>query len=248
MRVIPVIDLRQGQVVRGIAGRRSEYRPIVSQIAGDARPAKLARALVERFGFDTAYIADLDAIECGKHDTAAWREIAAAGLRLWLDAGVGSLDDAAALAARLDTLQIDADIVVGLESLTAIAEIAPIVGLLGAGRVVFSLDLQAGQMLTRIAAWKSAQPQAIAAAAMNAGIRRLIVLDLADVGTGGGTRTLALCAAIGRQFPAVELIAGGGIRGPLDVASLAAAGCSAALVASALHDGRLTAADLSDLE
>ena len=33
MEVIPVIDLLGGQVVRGVAGRRDEYRPIVSQIA-----------------------------------------------------------------------------------------------------------------------------------------------------------------------------------------------------------------------
>jgi len=38
---------------------------------------------------------------------------------------------------------------------------------------------------------------------------------------------------------------GGGVRGAEDLRSVAASGCDAVLVASALHDGRLTAADLA---
>src|SRR6187431_505841 len=89
MRVIPVIDLMYGQVVRGVAGRRSEYRPIQSQIAADARPATVARAFVERFGFETVYVADLDAIGGGAPDLISLEMIARAGLNLWVDAGVG---------------------------------------------------------------------------------------------------------------------------------------------------------------
>src|SRR5687768_11199822 len=94
MRVIPVIDLLGGQVVRGIAGQRELYRPIVSDISPTAMPADVARAFVERFGSDTAYIADLDAIACHSADpplfVEAYRRIAEPGLRLWLDAGVGT--------------------------------------------------------------------------------------------------------------------------------------------------------------
>jgi phosphoribosylformimino-5-aminoimidazole carboxamide ribotide isomerase len=42
--------------------------------------------------------------------------------------------------------------------------------------------------------------------------------------------------------PFLEIISGGGVRGPRDLQALAAAGADAALVASALHDGRLSAA------
>ena len=85
MRVIPVIDLMHGQVVRGVAGRRSEYRPMVSRIAADARPATVARALVEQFGFDTAYVADLDAILGGQPNIQSLADIQIAGLNVWLD-------------------------------------------------------------------------------------------------------------------------------------------------------------------
>jgi phosphoribosylformimino-5-aminoimidazole carboxamide ribotide isomerase len=42
----------------------------------------------------------------------------------------------------------------------------------------------------------------------------------------------------------VILLAGGGVRGLKDLESLAGCGCDGALVATALHDGRLGAADL----
>src|SRR5262245_43017638 len=89
MRVIPVIDLMHGQVVRGVAGRRSEYRPIESRIAADAQPMTVARALVERFGFDEVYVADLDAILQREPNAEAWKEISNAGMSIWLDAGFG---------------------------------------------------------------------------------------------------------------------------------------------------------------
>jgi len=41
-----------------------------------------------------------------------------------------------------------------------------------------------------------------------------------------------------------SLIAGGGVRGLADLTALARAGCNAALVASALHDGKLLPEDL----
>jgi len=44
--------------------------------------------------------------------------------------------------------------------------------------------------------------------------------------------------------PGVELIVGGGVRGPSDLAALEKAGCDAVLVATALYDGRLQPSDL----
>ena len=62
MPILPVLDLKQGQVVRGIAGRREEYRPIVSKLTTSSRPLDVARAFREHFRFDELYVADLDAI------------------------------------------------------------------------------------------------------------------------------------------------------------------------------------------
>ncbi|MEX2173666.1 MAG: HisA/HisF-related TIM barrel protein [Pirellulaceae bacterium] len=248
MRVIPVIDLMQGQVVRGIAGRRDEYRAIVGQLAADAGPATVAAAFASRFGFDTVYVADLDAIQHGRPNVAAWQAIAGAGLALWLDAGVGTGDDARRLLSQLTTASLKARIVVGLESLDSADELERIVEACLPQRAIFSLDLKRGEPLSRSAFWQGRSAGEIALLAHDAGIDDLIVLDLADVGTNSGTRSVELCRQLRASIPNLHLIAGGGVRGPADLRTLAAAGCDAALVASALHDGRLCRDDLAAIE
>jgi HisA/HisF family protein len=238
MRIIPVIDLLHGQVVRGVGGKRSEYRAIESQIALDTRPATVAQAFVKQFGFQTAYVADLDAITAGRHSTDGWKQIAAAGLKIWLDAGINNSLAARKIIAAGKELNFDFELVIGLESLESPSELIDIQQLCR-GRAIFSLDMGGGQPLTEIDTWKSLAPIEIAAHAISRGTNRLIILDLADVGESGGTRTLQLCRDLRKDHPHIELIAGGGVRGLDDLKNLADAGCNSALVASALHDGRL---------
>ncbi|MCI0360947.1 MAG: HisA/HisF-related TIM barrel protein [Planctomycetaceae bacterium] len=243
MRVIPVIDLLGGQVVRGIGGRREEYRPIVSQIAADARPATVARGLVERFGFDTAYVADLDAIVRGELSVRVWHSIADAGMTLWLDAGISDRRRAGLVARALESANIKFSLIVGLESLQSLDELSHIKGDWGAPTV--SLDLREQRTLARASELKTLSPLETARVlARSIGIEQLIVLDLADVGSGSGTRTLGLCREIRDCLPQFSITAGGGVRGLGDLKALADAGCDAALVASALHDGRLTREDV----
>ena len=71
----------------------------------------------------------------------------------------------------------------------------------------------------------------------------MIVLDLAAVGTGQGTPTLELCGALKQKYPQLEIITGGGVNSAEDLARLEWC-CDAALIASAIHDGRLTVDDL----
>ncbi|MCA9270670.1 MAG: hypothetical protein KDA41_19445, partial [Planctomycetales bacterium] len=92
--ILPVIDLLGGQVVRGVAGRREEYRPIVSRIAAGSAPTQVAAALAQRFGFRDAYVADLDAIAGAEPAWEDYQAIADAGLQLWVDAGAGEVDRA----------------------------------------------------------------------------------------------------------------------------------------------------------
>jgi phosphoribosylformimino-5-aminoimidazole carboxamide ribotide isomerase len=70
------------------------------------------------------------------------------------------------------------------------------------------------------------------------------VLDLARVGAGDGLDT-HLIARVRNAAPGVSLLAGGGVRGLDDLMRLADAGCDGALVATALHNGRLGAADVA---
>jgi phosphoribosylformimino-5-aminoimidazole carboxamide ribotide isomerase len=240
MLVIPVIDLMGGLVVRGVAGRRNEYRPIMSRIANDAQPATVARAFAEQFDFDTVYVADLDAIMRGAPNIGAWEEIRDAGLKVWLDAGVGNSEVARKLTDQTNAAKIDVRLVIGLESLESEDELTSIIEVCGHKRPIFSLDMKNGQPLVHNPAWRDSPPLWLAKMAITAGIQDLIVLDLADVGTSGGARTLDLCCEIRRLTAAGNLIAGGGVRGLEDLRAMASAGCNAALVSSALHDGRLT--------
>jgi phosphoribosylformimino-5-aminoimidazole carboxamide ribotide isomerase len=245
MRVIPVIDLMGGQVVRGVAGQRESYRPIVSQIAADARPATVARALVERFGFDTAYVADLDAIMQGRPDVQSWTQIAGAGLKLWIDAGIGNSDAAWRFVNSIAETEIEVQLVVGLETLESEADLFSIGEMFNYTPPIFSLDMKDGSPLTRNPQWSGLSPLELVLLAKSVGVQDFIVLDLADVGTSGGTRTLELCRQIMNTTQTQRLIAGGGVRGLADLRAIAEAGCDGALVASALHDGRLTREDVA---
>lgn len=236
MKLVPVLDLLGGQVVRAVGGRRSEYRPIESRLVNSAEPAAVASALTAAFEVDTFYVADLDAIAGRRANRAAYRAIASTGARLWLDAGVGTSCAATELRQFLAAAKIDAEQVIGLETLPAASNLDDLVSRFGAD-FIFSLDLHNGRPLTTLPEWENLSPFEIAADFYQRGVRRMILLDLAAVGEARGTPTLPLAAALQRRYPDLELIGGGGVRDAADLAALADSGFSAALVASALHDG-----------
>ncbi len=272
MRVIPVMDLMSGQVVRGVAGDRSRYRPVVSVLAQDAAPGGIAQAFAQRLGAREVYVADLDAIAGGEPDWDAYQQIAAVGLRLLVDAGIGDVRRArqmAAWAARCSSLAgLAVGLVVGLESVRDPEQLSAIHSVVAPYRCVFSLDLRKGEPLTGSAAWRTFDPgsasefaagfaesarptwaaRQIADVAVRIGFRRLLVLDLASVGVNQGPVTAPLCRELRDAYPEIELVTGGGVRGLEDLQHLAGCGCDAGLVAAALHDGRLTAAQIQELE
>src|SRR5881398_3704297 len=104
MRTIPVLDLLGGQVVRGIGGRRHEYRPVVSGLTASSAPLDVARAFAERFGLRELYLADLDAIAGAGPGWATYAGLRAAGFALWVDAGVRDLAQALAVAGAADAV------------------------------------------------------------------------------------------------------------------------------------------------
>src|SRR2546430_12004169 len=71
-----------------------------------------------------------------------------------------------------------------------------------------------------------------------------MVLDLARVGSGRGVDCVLL-EALRRAHPHVDLLAGGGIGTARDLERLADAGLDGALVATALHDGRIRRGDVA---
>lgn len=235
MQIIPVLDIKGGVVVRGIAGRRSEYRPIVSRLTASTSPLEVAEAFRRHFHFSELYLADLDAIAGAPPNTALYASLQERGFRLWVDAGVRE-SIRATLLADVGVNRI----VLGLETIHGPDILTDCRSQLGADRLIFSLDLKAGKPLGDLSAWQSDDVLGIAEEAIACGIQRLLVLDLARVGVSEGTGTDELCRRLAVSHPDLQLIAGGGIRSQADIDHLAACGVAWVLVASALHDGRLT--------
>ena len=243
MRIIPVIDLMRGAVVRGIAGKRDEYLPIVSQLCNEPTPTTVAQAFAN-LGFREAYVADLDAIAGAEPDWPTYRALIDCGLELLVDAGTATSERVAELADFTYAQQPLKAVIVGLESIVSEADLAAAIEIVTPRRLAFSLDMQDGVPITNIAAWKNLSAIAIAEKAIELGVQRVILLDLAHVGTHAGVSTNDLCHKLRLKHPSLEIISGGGVRHVDDLVLLASAGCDAALVASALHDGKLSAAEL----
>jgi phosphoribosylformimino-5-aminoimidazole carboxamide ribotide isomerase len=229
MHFLPVIDVRDGIAVRALAGRRSEYGPLVSKITQSTDPLAVAVAIRDRHGWSDLYVADLDSITGDRFspDLALVRRLTSCGFHVWLDAGVREPADAEKLAPQVER------VVVGLETLADLASWREIVSRLGTDRAVFSLDLRDGRPIA------GSDPLAIADEVVAAGGMQMIVLDLARVGTGGGTGTEALCVELLRRHPRLAVYAGGGVRGREDVKRIESVGVAGILMASALHDGAL---------
>jgi uncharacterized protein related to proFAR isomerase len=75
--------------------------------------------------------------------------------------------------------------------------------------------------------------------------QRVIVMTLARVGSADGP-DLARLASLKQRAGARDVYAAGGVRHRADLEALRSAGAAGVLVASALHDGRLVAADLAE--
>ncbi len=233
MKLIPVLDLMGQYVVRGIAGKREEYQPNTSCLLNNSDPVETAVAFKDHFEVDAIYIADLDALEGSEHFNKSLQALSATGLELIVDAGVATPQSATELCDHGAT-----QVVVPLETLPNLDVISQVIDDIGASQTVFSLDLKNGQPLGEAATGRS--PLEVAQEAISLGIQKMIVLDLAGVGTSQGVLTTDLCKRIQESAPHVELISGGGVRSLVDLAPLKQCNISGVLIASALHDGRIT--------
>jgi phosphoribosylformimino-5-aminoimidazole carboxamide ribotide isomerase len=250
MDIIPVLDLAQGVAVWARAGDRARYLPVASALAPDAvgDAVALIRAFRRRLGARSCYVADLDAIQGGAIQGAMIRELARLETGF---AGTIMVDAGASIPeSGFEVLACGASqVVVGLETLRAFTDLVEIVRAVGVERVLFSLDLRMGRPILHPAMHDAGGSRSdavrLTTQALEAGVRSVVLLDLARVGTGCGA-DLGLIEGVRKRFPTARLLAGGGVLGRPDLDRLRDAGCDGALVASAIHSGNITAADLAD--
>jgi phosphoribosylformimino-5-aminoimidazole carboxamide ribotide isomerase len=229
--VIPVIDLKAGQVVHAQRGHRDSYQPVQSHICRGSEPLDVVAGILAVFPFRMMYIADLDAIQGYGDNIAVIRSIRQtfSSLRLWVDNGLNH-----PMTCR-DWLSQDlGDLVLGSE----VQRNARILGTLAADefrrRVILSLDYKDGRFLgpTSLLAAQSEWPD------------RIIVMTLSRVGSAGGP-DLDLLRRWRREAPTKQVFAAGGVRGGEDLLELANGGISGVLVATALHEQRIASAEIA---
>jgi phosphoribosylformimino-5-aminoimidazole carboxamide ribotide isomerase len=226
MQIIPVIDIVGGQAVAALRGQRADYRPLSSQLAPTSAPRDIVAGYLRLHPFETIYVADLDAIERrgGNRETIAELTEAFPRLRFWVDFGARGAAD------LRDWRWPRVDAVLGSESLASGA--APREPG-GERRPLLSLDFLGDKFLgpEELLETPSLWPE------------RVIVMTLARVGASLGPdieRIRAIKARAGDR----RVYAAGGLRDARDLAALREAGAAGVLVATALHEGRLTPADL----
>ena len=229
--LVPVVDLMGGLVVHARAGERDRYRPLERSVLADGpEPAAVIRGLLDLYPFRSLYIADLDAIRKQGEHRALVRELRLAfpDLDLWVDAAFASTCGCRRF--------LDADLgllVLGSESQ---ADTELLESLRGEPRLVLSLDFMGERPLGAATLFDtpSLWPE------------RVIVMTLARVGASTGP-DLDRLRQVRAAAPGRRVYAAGGVRGESDLLALRELGCAGALVASALHDGRLDRAALDRL-
>ena len=243
MQILPVLDLLKGVVVRGVAGKRSEYRPVVSRLTEAVDALSVARAFREQLGIARLYVADLDAILHQWPNLEIYRTLAGEGFELLVDAGYRDITAAERVIDSGAT-----KVIIGLETWPGPIELTQLCHQLGTARVIFSLDLMRGAPVGQLESWGTADPFAIGCQAVACGLTEMIVLDVAQVGVGNGITTAALCRRLQERFPELAIITGGGVRNAEDLQELAKNGVSGVLIASALHDGRIGVKDIAAVQ
>jgi phosphoribosylformimino-5-aminoimidazole carboxamide ribotide isomerase len=228
MDVIPVIDLKGGTVVHARMGQRDQYRPIETPLARGSDPVDIARGLMSVYPFTTLYVADLDAIGGQGDNRTALAQVKQAlpQVTLWVDSGI------AEMAAAADWLAQDlGHVVLGSETQS---DTDLMHHFTDDPRVVLSLDFRGDEFQG---------PPALLATPM-LWPARVIVMTLDRVGSRCGPDLVRLrgIATSGRKT-----YAAGGVRDAEDLRALAKAGIAGALIASSLHNGHLTGADLQTL-
>jgi phosphoribosylformimino-5-aminoimidazole carboxamide ribotide isomerase len=233
LHIIPVIDLMHGQVVQAIQGQRQSYRAIRSQLTESHALLDVVAAILQVYPFDCVYIADLNAIT-GDSTLANHRAHIAEAIQAfptinwWIDAGFTSV------AALRPWLHDAIRPILASESLPDLQTYQQLRDM--AANSVLSLDyFQDGfhgpaSLQKDPALWS--QPS--------------IVMSLPKVGANLGPDLHSLQTL--KQKTGACLYAAGGVRHIADIQALAETGADGVLIASALHQRHISAADLASLQ
>ena len=135
-------------------------------------------------------------------------------------------------------------LIIGTETLQSKRFVEEAVKSFGEDRVVVSLDLRGEKVIVKLGFDGCISPMCLLRDFKAMGVSQVIVLDLTRVGTGRGVNTAFLRKVLDEV--GVDVYVGGGVRGTNDLVELRALGVSGALVATALHSGKISMEQLRD--
>ncbi len=229
MKIIPVIDLKNGLVVHARHGLREHYQPIQSPLCQSADMFAVMEGFLKLAEFDTFYIADLNAItQQGDHESLLKKVLAAfPDIQFWLDKGYQTYESQAQTPVNcLPVLGSECYQDDTLNQLNLFNK-----------RFILSLDyslsgsLGAPALFTTPALWPD----------------NLIIMTLAQVGSQQGP-DFAKLRQFCKDYPDKNFIAAGGVRHSEDLIQLQQLGIKQTLIASSLHSGAISQRDIETLK
>ncbi|MCD1294527.1 phosphoribosylformimino-5-aminoimidazole carboxamide ribotide isomerase [Methanocella sp. CWC-04] len=222
MRCILACDLKGGIVVRGVKGERDRYRPISesSTIVGTSIPEEVIKAIRPK----ETYIADLDRITGAGGNLGTIASLSRF-TRTMSDTGASTLHDVE------ETRKVSDAVILGTET----ASMELIRECQGKG-VYVSLDMKHGKMMSRDPVF-NAGPIGSLKMLNEVDLAGIILLDVGRVGSGEGIDLEMMKNAV--SMSKHKVIAGGGVRDVDDLLSLEKCGADGAIIASAVHFGKV---------
>jgi phosphoribosylformimino-5-aminoimidazole carboxamide ribotide isomerase len=225
MKIIPVIDLKDGVVVHAREGMREQYRPINTHLCQSPDIYRVIEAFLGVCDFDTIYIADLNAItHQGDHDRLINDVLTCfPHIVFWVDSGYQ----------RFKIYPGNYLPVLGSECYSDESALE-----LKAFNKRFILSLD----------YSMSEPLGAKSLFSDQGLwpENIIIMTLNRVGSNQGP-DLDQLNWFCRQYPHKNFIAAGGIRDVNDLQTLNQVGVQQALIASALHSGAIRRKDIKNL-
>jgi len=226
VRCIFVLDILNGAVVHAVRGERSRYEPIAgfSQIVSTSEPLGILQELRPR----EVYVADLNLLTGRGDNLAAIKKISTMA-RTMADTGISKAGD-------LDRLPASISAILGTET----ASLQLIEDAARECRVVVSIDMMKRKVLAHDPELAGQTPLQLLQRLNGLNLESVILLEMDKVGTSAGLdRQFLEEAASAAKHP---LILGGGVKGEDDLQALQEMGFAGALLATAVHNGRIPVA------